>query len=134
MNIHIVNIADIDALWQTVGPRFNAAIEKCGDDISTGELWQMCRSGNAFLVIAIDDTGILMAAIVRFERWSNGAVLRVLSLVGEHIEKWSAAVKGYLADLAKSNGAPRIVAEGREGWARIFDEPKRIRSTYVMEL
>ncbi|MBS0257258.1 MAG: hypothetical protein JSR13_06025 [Proteobacteria bacterium] len=134
MNIHIVNIADIDAVWQTVGVRFNAAIEKCGDDISTGELWQICRSGNAFLVIAIDDTGILMAAIVRFERWSNGAVLRVLSLVGEQIEKWSAAVKAYLADLAKSNGATRIVAEGREGWARIFDEPKRIRSTYVMEL
>lgn len=134
MNIFIANIADIDALWQTVGPRFNAAIEKCGDDISTGELWQMCRSGNAFLVIARDDSGLLMAAIVRFERWSNGAVLRILSLVGEQIEKWAPAVKAYLADLAKSNGAARIVAEGREGWAKIFDEPKRIRSTYVMEL
>lgn len=134
MNIHIVNIADIDAIWQTVGPRFNAAIEKCGDDISTGELWQMCRSGNAFLVIAIGETGILMAAIVRFERWSNGAVLRVLSLVGEKIDLWAWDVKTYLSDLAKSNGATRVVAEGREGWARIFDEPKRIRSTYVMEL
>lgn len=134
MNIYIANIADVDALWQTVAPRFDAIMEKYGDDLSTGELWQMCRSGHAFLVIARDETGLLMAAIVRFERWSNGAVLRVLSLVGEKMDVWGMAVKAFLSDMAKSNGAGRIVAEGRDGWARIFDEPKKIRSTYVMEL
>lgn len=134
MNIHIANVADVDALWQTVGPRFNVAIEKCGDDLSTGELWQMCRSGHAFLVIAQDDTGMLMAGIVRFERWSNGSVLRVLGLVGEQLEKWGAPVKSFLAEMARANGATRIIAEGREGWAKIFDEPRKLRSTYVMEL
>ncbi|MES5044082.1 hypothetical protein ABVB72_02240 [Rhizobium nepotum] len=134
MNIHIANVADVDALWQIVGPRFNVAIEKCGDDLSTGELWQMCRSGHAFLVIARDETGMLMAAIVRFEKWSNGSVLRVLGLVGEQIEKWGNGVKSYLAEMAKANGATRIVAEGRDGWAKIFDEPRKLRSTYVMEL
>ncbi|WP_332304703.1 hypothetical protein [Rhizobium sp. GR12] len=134
MNIYIANVADVDTLWQTVGPKINAAIEKCGDDLSTGELWQMCRSGHAFLVVARDDNGLLMAAIVRFERWSNGAVLRVLSLVGEQISEWAAKVKRFLSEMALSNGATRIVAEGREGWVKIFDEPKRIRSTYVMEL
>lgn len=134
MNIFIANVADVDGLWLAVGPRFNAAIEKCGDDISTGELWQMCRSGHAFLIIARENDGLLMAAIVRFERWSNGAVLRVLSLVGEQIEKWSAGVKAYLSEMAVTNGATRIIAEGRDGWAKIFDEPTKIRSTYVMEL
>jgi hypothetical protein len=134
MNIYIANVADVDALWQSVGPRFDAVMQKYGDDLSTGELWQMCRSGHAFLVIARDDTGLLMAAIVRFERWSNGAVLRVLSLVGEQISEWAAKVNRFLSEMALSNGATRIVAEGREGWVKIFDEPKRIRSTYVMEL
>jgi hypothetical protein len=94
----------------------------------------MCRSGHAFLVVARDDNGLLMAAIVRFERWSNGSVLRVLALVGEQIGEWASSVKAFLSEMAKANGAARIVAEGREGWARIFDEPKKIRSTYVMEL
>ncbi len=134
MNIYIANVSDVDALWQTVGPKFNIAIEKCGDDLSTGELWQMCRSGHAFLVIARDDNGLLMAAIVRFERWSNGSVLRVLALVGEQIGEWASAAKDFLSEMAKANGAARIVAEGRDGWAKIFDEPKKIRSTYVMEL
>ncbi len=134
MTIYVANAIDIDGHWRSVGPMFNRAIEKCGDDLSTGELWQMCRSGNAFLVIARDDAGILMAAIVRFERWSNGAVLRVLSLVGALVDQWAQDVKSFLSDMAKSNGAQRIVAEGREGWAKIFDEPKKIRSTYVMEL
>ncbi|MCZ7480558.1 hypothetical protein [Rhizobium rhizogenes] len=134
MTVFIARTADVDAFWQTIGPRFNAAIEKCGDDISTGELWQICRSGQAFLIIAMDDGGILMGAVVRFERWTNGSILRVLSLVGESIEKWADDVKSFLVEMAKANGATRIVSEGREGWAKIFDEPRKLRSTYIMEL
>lgn len=134
MNIEIVNIVYVDAIWETVGPKFQRAIDKCGDDLATGELWQMCRSGNAFLVIARDEETILMGAVVRFDRWTDGVVLRVTGLAGERINEWAHQVKDFLAVMAKENGADRIVAEGRDGWAAIFDEPRKLRSTYEMRV
>lgn len=134
MKIGIANAAEVDALWPTLGPKFVKATERFGDDLSSGELWQMCRSGNAFLVAAFDDRGVKMGCAVRFERWTNGTILRVLSLVGEDIHSWAEPVKSYLNQMAITGGADRIVAEGRDGWAKIFDEPKAIRQTYVMRV
>lgn len=134
MKIGIASAAEVDALWPTLGPKFVTATERFGDDLSSGELWQMCRSGDAFLVAAFDDRGVKMGCAVRFERWTNGTILRVLSLVGEDIHSWAEPVKRYLNQMAITGGADRIVAEGREGWAKIFDEPKAIRQTYVMRV
>lgn len=134
MKIEIVNLTLVDNVWPLVSPRFLIASEKCGDDLTAGELWQMARSGNAFLIVAYEENAVLMAAVVRFERWNNGSVLRVLSLVGDRIETWAEAVKNFLNEMAKANGAGRIVAEGRDGWARIFSEPRKLRSTYEMRV
>ena len=134
MKIGIANSPEVDALWPTLGPKFITATKRFGDDLSSGELWQMCRSGNAFLVCALDDYGVKMGCVVRFERWTDGPILRVLSLVGEDLASWAHEVKDYLVGMAKTGGASRIVAEGRGGWAKIFDEPKVLRQTYVMRV
>ena len=134
MKIEIAGIQDVDRVWPLVGPKFCVASEKCGDDLTAGELWQMCRSGNAFLIIAYEETKILMAAVVRFERWNSGSVLRVLSLIGDQIGEWAEEVKDFLNGMGKANGAGRIVAEGRDGWTRIFNEPRKLRSTYEMRI
>lgn len=134
MNIEIVNLVYIDSIWEHVGPMLQRAQDKCGDDISVGQLWQMCRSGNAFLVIVKDDSAILMSCVVQFQPWSRGTVLRVLTLAGSRLEKWQDKVKTFLNDMGRSNGAIGVVAEGRDGWAAIFDEPKKLRSTYFMEI
>jgi hypothetical protein len=134
VKIEIAGVQDVAGVWPLVGPKFCVASEKCGDDLTAGELWQLCRSGNAFLIVAYEETKILMASVVRFERWNNGSVLRVLSLVGDEIGKWAEEVKEFLKGMGKANGAGRIVAEGRDGWARIFDEPRKLRSTYEMRI
>ncbi len=134
MKIEIAGVHDVDGIWPLIAPKLCRAAEKCGDDLTAGELWQMCRSGNAFLIIAHEEKEILMAAIVRFERWNNGSVLRVLTLVGDRIGEWAEEVKEFLNGMGKANGAGRIVAEGRDGWTRIFSEPRKLRSTYEMRI
>lgn len=134
MNIEIVNIVHVDSIWSVVGQRFAKVSEKCGDDLSAGELWQMCRANDAFLIVATEENELLAALIVRFERWSNGMVLRVLSLVGERMPEWIAPMREFLTSMAKENGAGRIVAEGRDGWAGIFDDARKLRSTYEMRV
>ena len=134
MKIEIVNPSLVDEVWPLVNPGFQIATRRFGDDLSPGELWQMCRSGNSFLIVAYEENNVLMSCVVRFERWNNGSILRVVSLAGKRIDEWADQVKDFLAEMARKGGAQRIVAEGREGWSRIFDEPKKLRSTYVMEI
>ncbi|MNL22308.1 hypothetical protein D3C87_1436510 [compost metagenome] len=134
MNIFIANIADVDALWQTVGPRFNSIMERSGDDLSAGELWQMCRSGNAFLIIAADESGVHMAVVVRFERWTKGLVLRVISLVGQKVQEWATLAEEFVIDMAKSNGATSVVTDGRDGWPAVFTGLKKLHSTFLLEI
>lgn len=134
MKIEIVNVSLVDEVWPLINSGFQVATRRFGDDLSSGELWQMCRSGNAFLIVAYEEKDILVSCVVRFERWNNGSILRVVSLAGKRIDEWAHQVKDFLSNMARNGGAKRIVAEGREGWSRIFDEPKKLRSTYVMEI
>jgi len=55
-------------------------------------------------------------------------------MAGEGLGDWGVPLKEYLSEMARKGGAGRIVAEGREGWMRVFDEPRKLRSTYVMEI
>lgn len=134
MKIEIANITQVDAIWPLVSPKFREAIEKHGDDFSPGEVWQMCRSGSAFLVIGHSGDQIRIAAVVRFDRWSNGPILRIIIAGGSDIDEWDTQMYDFIENLAKENGAKRVVAEGRKGWGRKYPKLKLLRCTYVMEI
>lgn len=134
MKIEIAAPHQVDAIWRIVGTRFNEAAQKYGEDITAGELWQMCRSGNAFLVVAVSGTEILLATVVRFERWGPASVLRVVALVGDRVTEWAADFEEFAVSMARDNGATQIVAEGREGWPKIFKHARKLRSSFVMEI
>lgn len=134
MNIEIVNLIYVDAVWDRVRPLFAEAIEEHGDDFSAGELWQMCRSGHAFLLIVRDGEDIKASVAVRFDKWSKGSILRVLAAGGVGLEEWKSAIRDFVYRMGKENGAKRVVAEGRLGWSRIFEELELLRCTYVMEI
>lgn len=134
MNIQIAGPHEIDSIWPLIADGFIDVTRRCGDDMTSGELWQMTRAGDAFLVLVLHESKICVSTVVQFQRWADGPVLRILSLCGAGLAEWGSALKDYLSGMAKMGGASRIVAEGRDGWARIFTEPKKLRSTYVMEI
>lgn len=134
MKIGIAAPHEIDGLWVTVGPMFTRATERFGDDLTPGELWQMCRSGGAFLLLIFNDDGIILACCFRFDMWSKGSVLRILSLAGDEMALWHDEAIGFLTKTAKDNGASRIIAEGRKGWERVYKKTRVLRCTYEMEI
>lgn len=134
MIIEIVNLIHIDSVWERVGPKFQVGIDKCGDDISTGELWQMCRSGHAFLVIARVDADFLMGSVVRFEKWASGSVLRVVGIAGDRMNEWADDWQSFMENMAREGGADRIVSEGRDGWHRVFKKARKLRVVYEMRV
>lgn len=135
MKTTLANVIEVDAIWPHVAEKFNQAAQDHGDDLSSGELWQMCRGAGAFLIYAADEQGFGVACVARFERWNNGMVLRVLSLVGERMAEWMEDGTEFLKNMARIGGASRVVWDGRDGWTRAgIPNVKRMRSTFVMEL
>lgn len=134
MNITIASPAQVDATWPTFAERLQKACEETGGDLSSGDLWQMCRSGQAFLVLVYDESGFIAALIMQFQNWSGKQVLRVLAIVGDNMSQWLSMAKGFIAQMAANGGAKSLVADGREGWTRIFPTAKKLRILYEVEI
>lgn len=132
--IAIANAAEVDAYWPAFASRLQTACDETGGDISSGDLWQMCRSGNAFLVLIIDEAGFKAALIMQFQKWTRKQVMRCLAIVGDDMGAWLPMARDFIGKMAKDGGATSFIAEGREGWTRIFPAARRLRTTYEVEL
>lgn len=132
MTIEIVGLQHIDAVWPSIADGFHACVKRCGDDMTSGELWQMCRSGGAFLLVAIDDGKIEMSTIVQFQKWADGPVLRVMAMAGKDPDRWRDELSFFLEAMMRTGGAERIVSEARDGWTKVLPaDARKLRSTYV---
>ncbi len=134
MNIGIATSAEVDRFWPQIAERLQAACIRTGGDISSGDLWQMCRSGNAFLVLVLDGPSVIAALIMQFQNWSGKSVMRCLGIVGEHMDDWLPMAKDFITKMAKDGGATSFVSEGREGWSRIFPTARKLRVTYEVQI
>jgi hypothetical protein len=134
MKIGIANAAETDAIWPRFSARLQAACERTGGDISSGELWQMCRSGQAFCVVVFNDEGPKAILIMQFQKWVSKTVMRCLGIVGDGVDEWLPAARDFIANMAREGGATSFVAEGRDGWAKLFPDAKKLRITYEVSL
>lgn len=138
MKIGVATSAEVDQIWPLVSTYLKKATDKTGDDYSTGDLWQMCRSGNAFLVYAHDDGRVFMGSVWQFQSWSRGTVFRCLSLGGISMSQWLQPLNTMIEAMMRDGGAYRFVIDGREGWSRVLQSlsrtPKKLRITFEVEI
>lgn len=134
MKIGIANSQEVDQVWPLFSARLQQACERTGGDISSGELWQMCRSGQAFCVVVLDDAGPKAILIMQFQKWTAKTVMRCLGIVGDGVNDWLPAARSFIAQMAKDGGATSFVAEGRDGWVKLFPDAKKLRVTYEVEI
>lgn len=134
MRIGIASNQEVDAVWPVIAARIQTACDRNGGDLSSGALWQMCRSGNAFLVLVMDDNEPIAALIMQFQNWSGKQVMRCLGIAGERMAEWLPLAKGCIEQMARDGGAVSFVSEGRDGWSRIFPTARKLRVTYEVDL
>jgi len=120
MKIGIANAAEVDAVWPSIAKEMQRGCDKTGGGMSAGDLWQMCRSGNAFLVLIFTDEGIVCASVWRFENWPSGTVFRCLGLMGRSMKVWVKGLYDFAMKQAEIGGTDRLIAEGRPGWVRVL--------------
>lgn len=122
--------AQVDGIWPALSEGFSYAAMATGGDITSGELWQGCRRGDVFLIVSHDETKVFGASIWKPETWQTGVKLRCLGLYGTEMHLWIDDMKALAASIAKDCGATSLLAEGRDGWTRIFPKAKRLRVLY----
>jgi hypothetical protein len=127
--ISLVPMAAVDGVWASLSEGFQRAVMETGGDLIVGELWQQARRGEAFLILAHDDK-VLGASLWRPEVWQTGTKLRCLALFGTGMGAWIVPMRETAQKIAKDCGATSLVAEGREGWARIFPNARKLRVLY----
>ena len=134
MSITLVPIHHVDQIWSAVGEGLHGACMKTGGDCTGSDLWQQCRAGTAFLIIAHDGEEIRGASVWRPETWATGAKLRCLALYGRKMSDWIPDMHNTAKQLANQCGADCLVSEGRAGWAKIFPQARQVRVLYEEKL
>lgn len=133
MIAEIIPVQDVDQIWSMISQSFSDCLNDTHGDCSAGDLWTMCRSGQAILMVAHDGE-IKGASIWRFETWLEGPVLRCLILAGADMPSWFDECGKLAREIARAGGAKSYVWDGRKGWAKIFTDAEIIRHTYRMTI
>ncbi len=118
--IEVVRPERVDAMWSLLAEGMRKSCDRTGGELSAGYLWQECRAGHAFLVVAYDESAVLGAAIVRFETWPSGIRLRGLGLCGKNMKSWIEEMRAAVEQIARAGGAVAIVDKGSPGLMRLF--------------
>ena len=134
MRVSIAGADQVDNIWPDFAERFQKACDRFRGDLSSGILWQMCRAGDAMLVVAHDDERAWMASVWRFYTWPSGTVFKCLCLAGERPDLWTNEAREFASNIARAGGATTISANGRSGWKRLFPDAMEVCHVYEVTL
>lgn len=123
-----------DQVWSKIYEGFQKASDRSGGDLTVADLWIGCRSGNCFLFIVHDGPEVRAASIWKPELWRSGQKFRCLALYGEGMGDWLARLHQQVAETAKLAGCTSLLADGREGWAKVFPGARKLRTTYEVPI
>lgn len=130
MNVTLVPLHLVDGVWPSVKDGFQRASDRFGGDLSVGDLWQLCRSGNAFLFVVHDDQTVAAATAWRPELWGSGPKFRCLALYGTNMADWMPELHEKVKQTAVQCGATSLMSDGRAGWQKVFPKAKVLRMVY----
>lgn len=119
MNITLTPVHEVDNIWPAVSPMLAKVFDRAPGYLSLGELWQMCRSGNAYLLIA-HDTEIKGASIWQFQRGYGQDIFTCVALAGKDLKSWLRPVFDAAREMARSGGATAVTATGRPEFEALF--------------
>jgi hypothetical protein len=134
---NIVGQGEVDHVWSLIADDVIRCLNKTPSFLSAGQLWQMCRSGQAFLIICVENGQIMGASVWRFDRGYERSVFDCLVLVGRNSRRWTGVLKDKATEIARQGGATLLTATGRVGLAKALKSIPGVRVTrqsYVVEV
>lgn len=137
MNITLVPVGSVDEVWPLISEQVDACLRKAPGTLSAGQYWTMCRSGEAFLIIAVDDAGIHGVTIWKFAG-DYFECLLLVGMPGESADGWFSKVMDFALKLASQNGCKGFGGTGRLGLVKRmkaqFPKLEIPRQTYIVSV
>lgn len=132
MNVSLVPVPLVDCFWPQIAEAVEGSVSRCDSDLTTSFLWQSCRSGNAFLILAVDDTGTVKAGTIhRFEQYRSGMKLCCLAAWGGNMRsEWYEDMKSAAVKLGVAGGASAFISEGSDAYLRMLPGAKKVRTLF----
>lgn len=138
MNVSLVPVVNVDAIWQHVGGMVVGCLEKAPSYFTAGDVWQWCRSGQAFLFVIHDGEKPSGVAVWQFGSSDGRPAFICLVMAGEEMDAWAHTLFKEAAMIAKNGGVTLLSATGRVGLAKKLKQTisgvKVTRQTYLMEV
>lgn len=134
LRVGLATPQEADRLWPLLREGFIKSTQRGQRDLSAGQLWQLVRSGGAFLCLAYDDDKIHMASVWQFRADECRHSFHCLSLYGQNMRDWLGPARNFITNLAKENGATRLTACGRSGWLRVFKNAATAGGYYEVDI
>lgn len=136
MNITLVPVGNVDAVWPMVSALVVECLKKAPSYLTAGEIWQQCRSGDAFLFAIHDGEKVVGVAIWEFASAFGQPAFVCLVLAGENLSGWVVNMVEVASKIARDGGAEILSATGRVG---LLDPLKKkipgvrvARQTYIV--
>lgn len=84
------------------------------------DLYHVCMSGRAQVVVVIDEGRVRGAAVIEVVEFPSNRVSNVIALGGERgfLDRYLAPVVRHLTGWSQRRGCDTMMAHGRSGWAR----------------
>jgi hypothetical protein len=134
MNIQLVGVADIDKLWPRVAGDITRCLRKAPMEITAGDIWTHCRSGQWLLIIAHDGADVWGTTVWRFT--ANG-YFECVCMGGNRLKDWFPGLIDTATFIAKAHDCRGLVATGRPEFSaffkRHFPQARPERITFLSE-
>lgn len=138
MNIALIGLQEVDNIWSSIAEHVVKCLKKTPSYYSAGELWQMCRSGQAFLLLAHEGTEVRGAAIWQFQTAYGQTVFTCLMLAGKDMGQWTVPMLESARSIARDGGAKQLSATSRVGLVQTLKKQipglKVVRQSYLVEV
>lgn len=133
--LEIVPNHKVDEIWPFLAADFEAACRSTeAHEFNAGVLWQMCRSGTAYLILWVVDGEILLKSVWRFNVPKDPHSFRCIMLSGRNMRRWVKAFHEEILKLAKLNGANRLTVSGRKGWLKLIPNSRKNGDDFEVEI
>lgn len=133
--IDLIRVPDVDRVWRMIGERVSAALDKTEMEISAGDIWAQCRSGQWLLLIASNEDPQIVGVTVW--RFAANQFFDCVLLTGEAMSTWAPALISEAVKIARETGCKGMSATGRPGLIREIQKSlprtKIVRHTFASE-
>jgi len=133
MDMKLVPLHYIDAVWPNLAPWLEKACKRSQNTWQPSKMWEECRTGARSLLLFEENNEFRFAAIVTFGPLNDEWVCNVNLLCGASTGAWVDQIPQF-SEWCRSHGASQITFTGKRAQEKLIPGSKLVSCLYKLEI